>query len=680
MMMTSKNIDFQPEQQSARSEMLSAQSASTVPIAFPAVTQNILTTLLDLSPDALVVVDVAGTITMVNTQTEMLFGYSQNELVGRALEILLPEHLRVVHAARRTYYMHAACPRSMGIGLDLVGRGKDGSEFPVDISLRPILIGNTIHVVGAVRSMMAQCLNERERIYTAKRLRQQDQLISLAHDAILVRDPDSHICSWNEGAEHLYGWTAQEVMGKVTHTLLQTSFPVSLEAIEQALEQHGRWEGDLIHTCRDGRKVIVESRHVLTRNEQGVPTAILEINRDVTERRRLELVEQEAYAEKDARLNVLQMILDRFPSGVCLLQGPQLRLLLINQAAKVLWGAEWQMGQSREDFLRQQGVRFFATDGRPIPSEDSPVAQAMASGEPVLHYQLVIRRPDGTRFPVLLDAIPLEHFQQLRRLPQEMSTVLAATERVVLLVFYDVARLKEAEALKDQFIGLATHELRTPVTVIAGYTDLLLKRAARTEKHRLDEWQISKMHEMKLAAQQLANLTEDLLDVTRLQAGQFRLDLHSTDLVALTRQVVERLQTTTTSHQLSFHTVLEHLWAAVDALRIEQVLSNLLSNAIKYSPKGGPIEVTLQEEMQTKQAYLSICDHGIGIPREQQAYLFTRFMRADNARAARIRGTGLGLYLCQELVERHGGHICFDSEEGVGSTFFIALPLTNGIN
>src|SRR5262249_22270513 len=141
-----------------------------------------------------------------------------------------------------------------------------------------------------------------------------------------------HIISWNKGAEKLYGWTAQEAIGKITHTLLQTDFPVSLETVTQILEQHSRWEGELIHTCRDGRQVIVESRQALVRDEQGSPTAILEINRDVT-------------------------------------------------------------------------------------------------------------------------------------------------------------ALKEAEALKDQFISLATHELRTPVTVVAGYADYLLARAARKKGHELDEWQ-----------------------------------------------------------------------------------------------------------------------------------------------------------------------------------------------
>jgi signal transduction histidine kinase len=115
----------------------------------------------------------------------------------------------------------------------------------------------------------------------------------------------------------------------------------------------------------------------------------------------------------------------------------------------------------------------------------------------------------------------------------------------------------------------------------------------------------------------------------------------------------------------------------VDPRRMEQVLSNLLGNAIKYSPAGGAIEITLQEDGETKTALLSVRDAGIGIPTDQQARIFGRFERADNARAHGIGGTGLGLYLCREIVERHEGRIWFESVEGEGSTFFIALPILN---
>jgi signal transduction histidine kinase len=162
--------------------------------------------------------------------------------------------------------------------------------------------------------------------------------------------------------------------------------------------------------------------------------------------------------------------------------------------------------------------------------------------------------------------------------------------------------------------------------------------------------------------------------VTRLQAGRLTLSRKLTDLVALTRHMLTQQQMTTRRHTFSLDTTLSSLMVEVDRVRVEQVLSNLLGNAIKYSPQGGPIELTLREEVEPHEALLSVRDRGIGIPANQQARIFGRFVRAENARAAEITGTGLGLYLCRELVERHGGRLWFESGEGAGSTFFMTLP------
>lgn len=651
-------------------------NSPTQPVAvtqgsIPSVTWEHLTALRDCVPDILIIIDAAGTIVLVNAQMEAQFGYHADELIGQSLEIVLPEHLRVMHAIHRARYMQAPVQRLMGIGLGVSGRRKDGSNFPVNISLRPVLIGQALYVIGAVRDMTAQQLTEREHVNITERLH---KLVSLAHDAILVRDPASHIISWNTGAAKLYGWTEQEALGHVTHVLLRTRFPISKEAVDTCLEYEGKWEGELTHICRDGRPVIVESCQVLMRDERELPTAILEINRDVTERRRLESVAQEAHAELDARLNVLRLILDQLPSGVFLVRGHEQRLLMANRAVVGLWGAEWRQNQPMEDFLRTQGVRLFTVDGRPLVIADLASAHAMASGKPVLNRQQVVCQADGTRLPVLVDAIPLDDLHFFPRLPQEMAEALVPTERAVLVVYQNVTALKEAEALKDQFISLATHELRTPVTIVSGYADLMLTRAARKKGWELNEWQCKALQEMKQAIQRLTSLTEDLLDVTRVQAGEFKLELCSTDLVALAQKVIKQLQTTTDWHHLSFQTRLQQCWIKADAFRIEQVLANLLTNAIKYSPHGGLVEVTLEANEGAQEVCFHVRDHGMGIPRAQHARIFERFVRADNAQVVGIQGTGLGLYLCRELVERHGGHIWFTSEEGVGSTFSFALP------
>src|SRR5258705_2878038 len=122
----------------------------------------------------------------------------------------------------------------------------------------------------------------------ALELRDQAHLLELAHDGILVRDPSSAIVFWNRGAERMYGWTREEAVGEITHTLLQTEFPRSFEEVEAELHDGGYWEGELVHTTRDGSRLVVASRQVLQRDPSGNPVAILEINRDITDRKRAE--------------------------------------------------------------------------------------------------------------------------------------------------------------------------------------------------------------------------------------------------------------------------------------------------------------------------------------------------------------------------------------------------------
>ncbi|MGZ3645263.1 MAG: sensor histidine kinase, partial [Ktedonobacteraceae bacterium] len=259
---------------------------------------------------------------------------------------------------------------------------------------------------------------------------------------------------------------------------------------------------------------------------------------------------------------------------------------------------------------------------------------------------------------------------------EETSGGSKVPEPAVIVVQQDVTALKEAERLKDEFIGIAAHELRTPLAVIKGFSQTLIVQTAHGKGPELADWQTEAIQDIDRATSRLVELTEDLLDVTRLQAGRLQLQFEPTDLVALVQRIVKRFKVTTERHQIELETSEENLVVTIDPRRIEQVVSNLISNAIKYSLDADKIEIAAFEDKSTNSAMFYVRDYGIGIPAHQQARIFSRFMRADNAHANNIGGTGLGLYLCRELVERHNGRIWFESEEGHGSTFYVSLPLT----
>lgn len=239
----------------------------------------------------------------------------------------------------------------------------------------------------------------------------------------------------------------------------------------------------------------------------------------------------------------------------------------------------------------------------------------------------------------------------------------------------DNARLyrdaQEAVRARDQFLSIASHELKTPLTSLIGYIDLMQRRATRSgDMTERDQRAVRVIGEQ---AGRLNKLVGALLDLSRIETGQLSIERGLVDLKALTHRLVDEIQPTTDRHSLVFSATDQPLMLLGDELRLEQVLQNLIQNAIKYSPTGGT--VTVQLDRDGNNASVRVSDQGIGIPAAAQPQLFRRFYRAPNADAQHISGMGIGLYVVKEIVELHGGTVDVASQEGQGSTFTIRLPL-----
>jgi two-component system, chemotaxis family, CheB/CheR fusion protein len=249
-----------------------------------------------------------------------------------------------------------------------------------------------------------------------------------------------------------------------------------------------------------------------------------------------------------------------------------------------------------------------------------------------------------------------------RRIPGTVSG-----EPLILLVFEDVTERKELEWHKDAFLTIASHELKTPITSLKAYAQLLRRQYTKAG----DEKAAHMLETMEGQANKLTHLIGQLLDTTQLQARTPLMQTRLFDVTALVHGIVEDMQQTTQKHQIHLEGNIQEPFTG-DPERIDQVLTNLLSNAIKYSPASEQILVRLRED--SNSIILSVQDFGMGIPADKQTYLFERFYRVNDSAHTAIPGLGLGLYISSEIVKQHGGQMWVESRAGEGSTFFARFP------
>jgi len=232
-------------------------------------------------------------------------------------------------------------------------------------------------------------------------------------------------------------------------------------------------------------------------------------------------------------------------------------------------------------------------------------------------------------------------------------------------------RLLQLDKAKDEFVGMASHQLRTPLTGVKGYISMVLEGDAgeitATQRQFLDEAFAS--------SERMVHLIEDFLNVSRIQNGKFVIDRHPTDLSKVVEQEIEGLDPSAKSRNLKFvyKKPKEFPMIDIDESKIRQVIMNFADNALYYSHEDTVININLS--VVGNDAVFTVKDTGIGVPSNEQEQLFSKFYRASNAKKQRPDGTGVGLYLAKTVIDAHGGKIIFDSEEGKGSTFGFSLPI-----
>lgn len=604
--------------------------------------------LVEAAPDAMVIVDEAGLIELVNAQTENLFGYPRVELVGQPVEILVPPRFRGRHPAHRLEYSKTPRVRPMGEGIELSGLRRDGSEFPIEISLSPINTDMGTSVAAAIRDV-----TERKQAETMFR-----GLLEAAPDAIVGVDAGGRIRLVNAQTEALFGYSREELIGQPVEILVPAEFREAHPAhrdryfADPVTRPMGAGR-NLVGRCKDGREVPVEiSLSSIDTAEGRLVSAAI---RDVTDR-----------AEAEA---LFRGLVDSAPTAMVIVDTDG-RIQLVNAQTEKLFGYDRDelVGES-VDVLVPPRFRGRHPQHR-LDYASHPKVRPMGVG-----LELLALRKDGTEFPVEISLSPL----QTRSGPIVSASIHDVTERAQAEAARAAAlerekevsqRLREVDRLRTDFLSTVSHELRTPLTAIKGFAAYLADRAdglSVDDRGHLIE-------RINVSADRLDYLINDLLDFSRLERGLLRVSPEPLDARMVILESIER------SHLVVEHHVVEvdvpgGVRVLADPSAIARVLENLLSNAAKFSDPGSSIAVSAT--VRDGRVELTVADEGDGIDPCELDRIFDRFYRAGGAEN-RKPGTGVGLAIVKELTEAQGGSVSVESRLGEGTRFTLSLQPGDG--
>ncbi|MDP8984200.1 MAG: PAS domain S-box protein [Pseudomonadota bacterium] len=472
-------------------------------------------------------------------------------------------------------------------------------------------------------------------------LTEQAALLDLAQDAIVALDLQNRILFWSLGAEAMYGWSSEEVLGRNMVELLRAEFSEPIEHLSVALLRKGRWEGETVHYRRDGRQLAVASRWALHRGADGAPVRILTINSDVTERKRRE--EEIRTSEETFRV-----VMEHAPVGMALVD-PAGRWLKVNSAVCKM------LGFTESEFLATNFQNM--THAEDLDANVQLLQRTWVGALDTYQIEGRLRHKDGHFVWALVSVSLVRNADN--------------TPRYFVAQIQDITARKEVDRIKSEFIATVSHELRTPLTSIRGSLGLVAGGAAGTLPDKAARL-------IKVAYDNTARLTlivNDILDVEKIDCGKMSLQLASHSMAVLIERAIEENEGYAQSHQVRFMVplALPQIMASVDPNRILQVLANLLSNAAKFSPAKAPIEIGMTVDGAILR--VSVTDRGPGIPASFQHRLFERFSQADSSDTRQKGGAGLGLTISKALVEQMGGTMGYRSEPGVATTFFFELPV-----
>lgn len=608
--------------------------------------ETVYRALIDAAPDGIVIVDQKGRIVLVNAQTEKLFGYQRAELLNQPVEILVPERERAKHRFDRAGYASDPVLRPMGAGLELHGLRKDGTEFPVEISLSPIQTDSGLLVSSAIRD-----ISERKR--AEKRIL---ALLDSAPDAMVVVGEDGRIAFVNTQTEKLFGYPRSELLGQPVEVLVPERFRAEhhkhrVKYVEHAQVRPMGAGFELYGLRKDGSEFPVEISLSPHQTEDGI--LVSSTIRDITQRKRVESALRQSEAAFRGMIEGTYGVYRAAPDGTILMANEALARMLGYDSGKEITSLNlvtdiFQSGPYSSSLFAQHGtLKQFSRHEAQWRRKDGKVITVELSGRSVsdeasnlLYFEVIVEDVSHRR--------GVEH--RLRHV-QKMEAI-------------------------GRLAGGIAHDFNNVLGVITGYSEMLLDKLSSEPNLA-----VLVTHVLK-ATERGASLTRQLLAFSRQQVLDPRvinIQQHVKGIESLLRRVLgEDVRLTVNAGNNAVH-------LRADPAQLEQVIMNLVINARDAMPSGGNLTIEIShahldadyckhipDTHPGSYACIAVTDTGCGMSADVLSRIFEPFFTTKESG----KGTGLGLATVYGIVKQSGGNITVYSEVGHGTTFKVYLPLS----
>lgn len=546
--------------------------------------------------------------------------------------------------------------------------------------------------IGSVLDVTEQKYAELKSRVVAEKQARLAAIVNSSDDVIISKQLDGTITSWNASAERMFGYTSEEAIGQHISLIIPKN-RLSEEAfiISQIKKGNKVDHFDTVRKAKDGSEVFLSITVSPIVDEKGNVIGASKIARDI----KAQVEVKEVSRRYTQRLEVLNMLSETISEELDLNN----ILQKVTDATTQLTGAKFGAFFYNKTDEQGNSYMLYTLSGAPKESfekfgmpRDTPIFHPTFSGEGVVRLDDVTKdarygknhphqgMPEGHLPVVSYLAVPVisrsgrvigglffGHPKAAVFTAEHESLVLAiATQAAIGIdnaMLYE--KVRELNDKKDEFIGLASHELKTPLASINGYLQILNRLVKDLNAQKF-------LGKASMQVRKLTALVNDLLDVSKIEAGKLKLTVVNFDLKEVVEEAIELIKNSTEAYEVILAESPETCMVNGDSQRIEQVVINLLSNAIKYSPGANKVEVKIMQE--TNKALVAVTDNGLGIAEDKISNLFSRFYRIEEA-TPNISGLGIGLYLCHEIISRHEGTIWVESKLGKGSTFWFSLPL-----